>query len=608
MPEAAPAIRDEEWFRMVQIRQRRIAAAVWIPLRLSETLEMGGVDGKPGFYKETFCAGSLAVHLNQREVGERLGWNDIGLGHEAGPYAFSDGRYKPADQYLYNEAEPPVGVDLVVLNRLNSDHQTEWLVNQDLITALHLLRENDVWVAPNEGYLEVIRQRRDSDNTIVAIEIRAEFLRDYLCARGLALRLSTYRQRLQILSDASHIPWHGNDVQENLKGEQFELRTFSIHMDGGMPGRVAIMKAWRTDVDQDVDVPEFGPENDTNTGFESYEFEREGPIQVRVEGELWRDEWIEPAARSERVRADASPEQFYYSIDAAGERKPANELNHEEVGLYLWFKADVIESLLRYRGSRLQWHTSETGSVRCSPDYRIYFGINVNCHINVYACDIARLPQWQQRIWHGFNLTPDGPPSKELQSAQFKCEPAVTIAPEVGFESLLEKLNVLFCSKYGAPLFKAHEHSAQILAKCHRFRALEENGLLALAKDVARITADSIDVGLLKKHVKLASGENLKGLKLLERLLADHSDKDVAREIMGALHIAYGLRLGDAHLPSKDDLASAIAALHIPNGLPQLLVATVFLARVCDSLNAIGRTIAGGPKPESEKADEPTVN
>lgn len=41
-------------------------------------------------------------------------------------------------------------------------------------------------------------------------------------------------------------------------------------------------------------------------------------------------------------------------------------------------------------------------------------------------------------------------------------------------------------------------------------------------------------------------------------------------------HIAYGLRFGDAHLPSKDDLASAIAALQIPNGLPQLLVATVF--------------------------------
>jgi len=487
MPEVTPEIRPAEWFQMPEIRRRRLVSAVWIPLRQSETLLTEGTNRKPGFYEETLCVGSLAVYADQREAGDRLSWSDIGLIHEPGPYAFSDGRYKPADQYHYHDDGPAIGVELVILNRLNSDHDTEWLVNQDLIVALRLLREGDIWVCPDEGYAEVIRQRRDADGRVVAIEIRAEHLRDYLCARGLALRLVQYRQRLQIVADASHIPWHSAPVSEDTADERFKLRTFSIAENGELLGRVAVMKTWRTDVDPDVDVPEFGPEADSNTDFESYEFERSGPTVERVEGELWRDEWLEPAARSERVRGDAPAEQLFYSTGAAGERKSANELCHEDVGLYLWFKAEVIESLLAHRGSGLRWYTADTGSVKCSPDYKVHFGINERCHINVYAYDIARLPQWQQRIWHGFNISPDGPPSRELQSAQIRCEPADTEAPENDFRMLLEKLNAFFVDSFGAPLFKPHDHAEQILRQCHRFRSLKENGILALAKDIARM-------------------------------------------------------------------------------------------------------------------------
>lgn len=305
MSEIEPGICPPEWFQMPEIRRRRLSTAVWIPLRQSETLTVGGTDRKPGFYEETLCVGSLGVYADQRDSGKKLSWHDIGLIHTPGPYAYNDGRYKPADQYHFHDDGPAIGVELVILNRLNSDHDTEWLINQDLIVALRLLREGDSWVRPDEGYIEVIRQRRGSNNRVVAIEIRAEHLRDYLCARSLALRLVQYRQRLQIVANASHIPWYGAPVSENTANERFQLRTFSIREDGGLLGRVAVMKAWRTDVDHDVDVPEFGPETDSNTDFESYEFERSGPTIERVEGELWRDEWIESAAMSERVRGDA---------------------------------------------------------------------------------------------------------------------------------------------------------------------------------------------------------------------------------------------------------------------------------------------------------------
>lgn len=582
---------QEDWFRMADVRRRRLSSGIWIPLRQSEVLSTGGTKWKVGYFEESLSVGTLAVHQEFRGIGEKLSWDDIGLIHQPTPYAFSDGRYKPADQYWYNENEL-VGIELVLLNRLNRDHPVEWHVHQDLILSLGLIREGDSWLRADEGYIEVIRQRRSSDGRVNAIEIRAEHLRDYLCARKLALRLVQYRERIRILQDASGLQWYHEPLLEETSTDRFELRAFSINEDGSIPGRVAVFKAWRTDVDHEVDVPEFGPEDDSNTGTESYHFEREGTTVDRVEGNLWRDEWVEPASVSERVRGDDSAEQLYYVVGAAGEKEPGSKLNNEDVGKYLWFKPEVIEALLTYRGSALTWHTAETGSVRCSPDYDVHFGINENSQINVYAYDVARLPLWQQRIWHGYNISPDGPPSKELQDAQFRCEPANTEAPEEAFEALLEDLNKLFVDSFGSPLFKPHDHAEQIKSQCHRFRALKENGILALAKDIARLTADSIDISLLRKIVTLAPHEqNLKGLKLLERLLEESFNKDTAYRIMGPLHIAYGLRLGDAHLPSKKELQKALDDLGVRSETHPLIVGRTLLETVCKALSGIGWVI-----------------
>ncbi len=46
----------------------------------------------------------------------------------------------------------------------------------------------------------------------------------------------------------------------------------------------------------------------------------------------------------------------------AGERLSASALDNEDIGLYLWFKAEVIEALLAFKGSALEWYTSDTGS------------------------------------------------------------------------------------------------------------------------------------------------------------------------------------------------------------------------------------------------------
>lgn len=583
-----------DWFEMPEIRRRSLSSGVWIPLRQEETLKTGGTQNRPEFYEEILFVASLAVHNSQRALGQTLGWMEIGLLHTPSPYAFKDGRYKPADQYWHNDKEPAVGIELILLNSLNSDHKTEWLVNQDLVLALGLIQEGDCWIRPDEGYIDVIRQRRDSDNEVIAIEIRAEHLRDYLCARNLALRLVQYRERLEIVNDASHIPWRDKPKEEKTEEETFSLCAFPISRDCGSLGGVSVMTIWRTDVDHEVDVPQYGTDDDSNTNFESYQFDRQGPTIELIKEELWRNEWVEPATASERIRRDKPTEILYYFTGAAGEKSSGDELDNETVISYLWFKAEVMERLLTFRGSSLKWYSAETGSIKCSPDYKVHFGINEQCHINVLACDIVRLPLWQQKIWHGFNISPDGPPSKELQDAQLRCDPAKTSAPEVAFQNLFENLNDLFKKLYGEPLFKPHERTSEIMKQCHRFRALKINEVLALAKDISRLTVDSINISLLRKLLNIGPKDNdnqLKGLKLLEKLLTKYVKEDKAREIMGPLHIAYNLRLGDAHLPSKVDIDKALTELNVRANTHSLRVSMMLLEKICECLLGIGQII-----------------
>ena len=572
------------WFEMPEIRRKPIANGVWIPLRQSETIHIAENQ------EEVICVGTVAIANDHRDIGNQLDWDDIGLFHNPEPYAFSDGRYKAADVYLHNENKA-IGVELVLVQHVNSAHTGIWMVNQDLVMALGLIEQDDVWVRPDEGYIDVIRCRRDIEGQFVSIEIRAEFLRDYLCARGLALRIASYRQRMAKVDDSTYLEWSVTPIEINTENARFSTRVFEIDADGGLFGSVAVMKVWRTDVDDNEDVPVFGDETDQNTAFESHRYERTGPKLFRVEGELWRTEWVEPAAISERVRRDKPTEEFFYLVGAAGEKLPSSALNNEDVGRWLWFRPQVIETLLEHKGSGLGWYTFDTGWVKCSPDYGTHFGINKVGLINVYAYDIAKLPQWQQRVWVGHNVAPDGQVSSELLDSQMRATPASSTAPEADFENILDTLNKEFLKRHGGALFRSHENKVEILSRIHRFRAVSSKaGLLELAKDIARLTADSIDEGMLRAIAKPEKDQKLGSLKLVERLLASSEGDELARNIMTPLVGIYELRLGDAHLPSSK-INEAYALLNINVNSHPMSQATQMLKQAVNSLSEIFRLL-----------------
>lgn len=206
----------QAWFEMAEIRRRKFTSAAWIPLRAVQSICEEGARGHLGFKDEFFGAGSLTVPVDLKDKATKLGWSDVGISHEHRA-CVDDGRYIPCDAYEYSRGEQ-IGFSLVLEQRLNGDEQRVWHLHQDFVIALELMRDGDRWICPNEGYTEVARLHRHPDGRPFLMEAKAEFLLDYLCARGMGLLVTAYWNREEVVEDIAHVGWAENPKHEGTEG------------------------------------------------------------------------------------------------------------------------------------------------------------------------------------------------------------------------------------------------------------------------------------------------------------------------------------------------------------------------------------------------------
>ena len=565
---------DQSWFEMSDVRKRSYQNSVWIPLRCSEKVHESGKDGYDGYSEEFFGAGSAAFPLEGRDKSLKLGWMDVGISHNHKGWAEGDSYYPATEFRLYDDSL--VGENLVLDQHFNSKDINEWHLSQELVVTLGLKREGDSWVRPDEGYIEVARLKRNEEGSPVSLEIKASHLRDYLAARKMGLYMTTYRSRVEVTGDKSHISWKDDTVTDKKDNDDWEGRLMEIHEGGHRFGEEwSVHHMSRTDVDPEEDVPSMGFPTDDNVESKSWTAKFEGKKLYRIEGELWKNEWIDPAEASPIVRGDKLPAKVHFITDEKGTEETRETLVEGE-GRWLWFKPEIVPALLNYRGSTLGWYTAETGHLGCSPDHGVHFGINRLGLINVYAKDIGLLPDWQQKIWSGFNVSPDGKVSKELLDSQVAANPAKTLAPEAYLAEGLRQIEKASVDVFGVSIVRPHEKTEEIIRNAHRFRAKDLDGVFALAKDLARLTADSFDVAQMKKLVKPPKGTNWGSLKYLQGLLATKVTEAQASKIMGPLFKIYDLRLADAHMPS-DDAREALKFLGIDEREPYIFQGKMLL-------------------------------
>ena len=552
---------NKDWILQKKETRRIFSKSTWVPLRAMSNDEHGNSQ-HIGYTSEYFGCGSVAFPPEHRDIAEKVSWSDIGIGCTVQPYAYEDGYYSSIEQYQWNDKEP-IGIHLVLEHPQPVIGGRIWVLNPDLIVALRLIKDGNNWVRPEENFAVVAREVFDEKGEHQLIEIKREFLLDYLAARNLSLKLSYYRQRVENITSLETSEYHGlEDCQEERDNGRFELLIRNLNDVYG--GSWAMFRTWRTDVDEEEDAPIMEPETNENTDYESSKGNKDGYNGIRVESEFWRDEWIEHQGISNRVRGDIDTNLPQFIIETDGTRMTSAELNNEDIGRWLWFRSNIINELLGFRGFTLKWYTAETGAIQSTSGYSVHFGINSVDFITVYAYDIARLPSWEQHIWAAQNVVPEGKVSKELLDSQVKALPADTYAVEELLFKVMEMLEGEFRKEFNVSLFSHDIEHIEALKKISRFQSKDQASLLRLAKELVRVFSDRLNIQELRSLSTHSKKDELGSNKLLQDILSQKVGNDTARKIFGPIVGAYDMRVGDAH-PTSSKIGEALKLAGINN-------------------------------------------
>ncbi|TCW21079.1 hypothetical protein [Vibrio crassostreae] len=583
---------NQDWILQKKETRRTFSKSTWVPLRASITDEKG--DCKyTGHVSEYFGCGSVAFTPEHRETAEKASWSDIGIGCTPQPYAYEDGYYSTIEQYQWNDKEP-IGIHLVFEHPQPVVGGTLWILNPDLVVALRLIKEGNNWVRPEENFVVVAREVLDDKGDQRLIEIKREFLLDYLAARNLYLKLSYYRQRVENVLTLENSEYAGmEDHQQERDGGQYELLVRNL--DDVFGGGWAMLRTWRTDVDEEEDAPVMGSETDENTDYERAEGNKSGYVGVRVEGEFWRDEWIAHQGTSKRVRGDADANLPQFIVETDSTRLASSELNNEDVGRWLWFRSSVVNELLGLRGFSLEWYTADTGSIHSTSGYRVHFGINSEDFITVYACDIARLSSWEQHLWSAHNVVPEGKVASELLDSQVKAQPAPTHAVEKLLFEVMSMLEDGFKQEFNVSLYSHDLDHTEALKKISRFESKDQASLLRLAKEIVRVFSDRLNVKELRELSTHANKDKLGSNKLLQDILSQKVGDDTARKVFGPIVGVYDMRVGDAH-PTSSKIGDALDLAGIDSESSFLRQGQQLISNVGHSIWWIGKMMFEKPQ------------
>lgn len=540
-------IGSKDWFEFSTELKRRYKNATWIPLRACLTNSNEVRLNQVGLIEDGIYVGTAAFPPDRMAEAEHCGWHEIGIGTTPSPFAYEDGQYKRADEFQYNEKQT-IGSNLVFERRISAIGKRNWIIDPDLTLALKLFPDGDNWIAPDENFTIAVRTKQDHDGNSTLVEIRKDFLLDYLAARNLNLRMSIYRQRVMTVNALSETPYDSvGTLDEQRDGARFSLLIRTLDQIYG--GEAAVFHVWHEDFDHRQDSPKLDASSGKRTGGASKTVKGRAYSGFRIEGEFWRDEWIEHNGYSPRVRFDEPNVYPQFVVENDGTKMASNNLAHEDIGRWLWFRTQVIQSLLSNKGFFLKWYTDDTAGVFSPSGQNVHFGLNEHNLIVAYAYEVARLPVWQQEIWAAYSVEPEGGLGDELAASHVRAAPAHTKAPEEKLLGCIELLNASFAKKFGSELY-AHTEEVQNKARpISRYSVFSDADLLRLAKELHRTVIEPIRIGVLRSALNQPDSK-LGSLKLIEQILTDLVGQDPAHNLMGVLHGVYQLRIADSHLTS----------------------------------------------------------
>ena len=605
--------RPQEWYEMKDIRKYSPSLSCWVTVKaVQDSPHIGGLtdmEDPPEFEN----VGSMMFPTADHQKVLTFGWDDsIHHGQfDGGVESITDSTLlnssceqqntKATQKYIpcgYYYREGIVGTALVIDQMVNSEKHI-WHLNQGFVLALNLVRKCDTWIRPQDENKEVARLIRNKNDEQEKMQIRREYLLDYLCARKMNLYLYGYQSRVDLTNDIGHLSWKPSDVYEKKDGNNsWSGRVYPIDISEVMLICPSDMKPHIQNMTNSrmVDEHQYKPISEPITRDEDSTEQTDNSQLYLISGELYRTEVIEPALRSERILGEES-ESISFIVASSGRKE--NKESLAESHYWLHFKPDVINRILSIDGASLVWSTSRTGWVSFQSNHSIRFGVNQSGHINVFAKDIFHLPIWLQHVWRGGNITPESDMSSELLAMQFGADPIDTKAPENLLRDALINLDSVSMELLSMPFFQMHPYTDPLLARCHRFRSLDRAGLYELAKDLARLIIERINQPTLSVIIKSTDANHGRSLGHLSEVLSKCAEQNKAKAIVSPLRGLNKLRTADAHLPPTQKIEKYIhkAGIHrLGNSIDEAYQLIQQQAETLNSISGVLRDFAKNHK------------
>lgn len=576
--------KDLRWFEFKDIIRKPVKNDVWIPLWWIQSVKSTGSGHDIGDFDDFVFLNTVIAPIESKEELFKFECSDLNPVNGNDSKRWED-IYIRADT-VYGDGYEALGEYSVLYQEFGRKDSARHYLNLDLVFALDLIEQDDNWVRPEEGYDVVVRQHRDEDGKVYKIDIKAKYLKDYLSAKQCGLFVCEFYERSSIFSDLPDFGWPKKGEVNKKISEACKWAAYIQPMDESgkvFPGKIQVSTMGYKEIHAEDDIPKFDyAESDSEMYSETKEIDALPVSRYRAVSELRRFEWIEPGEKSVRVGDDEEDSLEFYS-EADGSLKGRDDLEYPPQ--WLWFRSDVINRIISFKGASFKWYTADTGSVQLNGDWPLHFGVNKLGLINVFAKDIVELPLWQQEVWKGYNVTPEGGVSEELLMSQMKCQPASTNPVEIAFLSTHDHLKQAFeWISGGKALFENLPHVMDIHNKIHRFAVQKEDDLFDLAKEICKVTVDALDIGALRSL--LPNTEEIKKLRsrgLFQRFLAQHSNDDMAKSAMSPLAYIYDLRCADAHIRSSS-VDETLKLLHIDKCQPLVKQAEMLISMACLSL------------------------
>ncbi len=220
-----------------------------------------------------------------------------------------------------------------------------------------------------------------------------------------------------------------------------------------------------------------------------------------------------------------------------------------------YFQPEIMNHFLSKRENWIRWIGRDTGSLwflaNSSVNSEIKFRLTSSGQISVQDSALVRLNRRDLYAWQAQERDLYETAEQTSNKTKVEYNHLNAIAPERLLIDTIQKANQTFIEEYHMPLFQQQNLINNIQRKIHRFRSVEEDGLLSLASEINKYVLERIDTSSLRRNLN-SNIQSRKTLKLLEGFFHQKLEYENASEIVAPLFGVNDLRNIHSHYTPDD--------------------------------------------------------